>query len=783
MFFAIACKMFCCSPNRLMSKNYQQVLALVFAVEKINKDPHFLPNISLGFRLYDNYYDGEDAEKITIFPNYNCQGHRKMVAVIGGLTSGFSVQMDNVLGIYKLPQISYGSSDPVLDDRLKFPSLYLQFKSVIQLLLHFGWTWIGFIASAYGRSENFLYNLEEEMKKSGICHEYVILFQDYFSFITQLMQREKELLKSSSKIVFVYGDSKFLSIAHIFSYSTLAGKVWLTMCEWENNKYIHPSLFSGALSIGSQKRGIPGFQFFLQSVTPNKYPDDIFMRNFWSKEFDCNLPPPRSPSPRFGRNWCTGEERLGGPLDSHFEMNMSPLSYIIFRAVLELAKTLHNLSVNRFYKCLAVADHIHILCCIQLHSVLKKTLFNNSAVEDAFLNGTGELATFDILNWIGLNNGSLVSVNIGEVIHNSTKNYSIAINEKMTLWNCKFIQPPHSVCSHKCLPGFQKMLLKNKPKCCFWCIECPKGTISNQSDMDSCMKCKEDFYPNKARKKCIPKHIVFLSYAEPLGIVSASIALYFSFLSALVLGIFIKHRDSPTIKANNRHLSYILLSSLILCFLCSLLFIGRPRKITCILRQTAFGIIFSVSLATILAKTITVVLAFKATKPGSSAQKWLRPKFSYFFVMVCFLIQAVICMVWLGTSPPFPDADFYSEPGHIILECNEGSSIAFYSILGYMGLLALVSFIVAFLARKLPNVFNEAKFITFSMLVFCVVWISFIPAYLSTKGKYIMAVEIFSILASSAGLLGCIFLPKCYVLLLHLDKNQKVHITRKYFDR
>nr|XP_016853014.1 PREDICTED: vomeronasal type-2 receptor 26-like [Anolis carolinensis] len=148
MFFAIACKMFCCSPNRLMSKNYQQVLALVFAVEKINKDPHFLPNISLGFRLYDNYYDGgqtyenvisllserdkltpipppfygyesyygygqpsynmmgtEDAEKITIFPNYNCQGHRKMVAVIGGLTSGFSVQMDNVLGIYKLPQV------------------------------------------------------------------------------------------------------------------------------------------------------------------------------------------------------------------------------------------------------------------------------------------------------------------------------------------------------------------------------------------------------------------------------------------------------------------------------------------------------------------------------------------------------------------------------------------------------------------------------------------------------------------------------------------------------
>ncbi|XP_060640341.2 vomeronasal type-2 receptor 26-like [Anolis sagrei] len=347
----------------------------------------------------------------------------------------------------------------------------------------------------------------------------------------------------------------------------------------------------------------------------------------------------------------------------------------------------------------------------------------------------------------------------------------------------KLPQPPHSVCSNKCLPGFHKMPLKANPKCCFQCTECPKGAISNQSDMDFCMKCKEDFYPNKARNKCILKSITFLSYTEPLGIVSVSVALYSFLLSALVLAMFIKHRDSAIVKANNRHLSYILLSSLMLCFLCSLLFIGQPRKMTCLLRQTAFGIIFSVSLATILAKTITVVLAFKATKPGSGTRKWLRPRLSYFFIMVCSLIQTVICMVWLGTSPPFPDADFYSEPGHIILECNESSPAALYSILGYMGLLALVSFIVAFLARKLPDRFNEAKFITFSMLVFCIVWMAFIPTYLSTKGKYMVAVEIFSILTSGVGLLGCIFLPKSYVILLHLDRNQKVQITSKYFHK
>ncbi|XP_072462582.1 vomeronasal type-2 receptor 26-like [Notamacropus eugenii] len=865
-----------CRSYQRLYKNYQQALTIRFAVEEINRDPLLLPNISLGFQVYNAYHsDARTLESSLqwltggdqLIPNYSCGGWDKSVAVIGGATSALSVQMATLMELYKFPQgccassvaaaccqsygnallppwpadntpsltfcacglrdvrtlycnwsfhgrgvllpesrhrssqpglawvprqvqptvpLSFGPFDPILNDKTQYPSLYQMAprdsslpRGMVQLLVHFKWTWVVLVTTDDLRGEEFLREMTVEMAKYDVCASLTEKIP-----VSERSHEESELyfmpkiIASSARAVVVHGDTDSLMVLR-YSHMPLSPttKLWITTSHWDITMrpcHVDDYAFSGALTFTYMTSEIPGFKSFLRILNPHNDPEDIILQEFWLSVFQC-----QDKHEKMEQEQCARNASLEALPIFLFDTTMSGLSYIIYNSVYAVAWALHTKLLLQSEIASEEGGENWVPHPWQLHSFLKDLQFNNSAGDQVFMDEKrNSEAQYDIKNYVILPNGTESLVKVGKFMPKSPSGQDFTICEEAIDWGWLGSKIPSSVCSNSCHPGYRKLTNEGEPVCCFSCSQCPEGEISTEIDVDHCEQCSEDEYPNKDRDHCLPKLVIFLDIAEPLGMTLALIAVSFSFLTALVLWVFVKFQDTPIVKANNQTLSYTLLISLIFCFLCSLLFIGRPTATTCLLRQTTFGVVFTVAVSSILAKTIMVVLAFRVTRPGSRVRMWVQFRVSNSVVLISTGIQVILCGIWLGTSPPFPDMDPHSELGHIIIQCNEGSDIAFYCVLGYMGFLALGSFTVAFLAKSLPDTFNEAKLITFSMLVFCSVWVSFLPTYQSTKGKAMAVVEIFSILASSAGLLGCIFIPKCYVILLRPERNTQEGVKK-----
>uniref|UniRef100_A0A8C8EY41 G-protein coupled receptors family 3 profile domain-containing protein n=1 Tax=Oncorhynchus tshawytscha TaxID=74940 RepID=A0A8C8EY41_ONCTS len=761
-------------------REFQFAQTLIFALEEINNSSDLLPGLSLGYQVYDScsyaplaihsalaLMNSPGPEDSLGDPS-SCSRSPAVLGIVGESSSTSTIGISSLINS-NLPvsstQISHFATCACLSNKKKFPSFFrtipsdfYQSRALAKLVKHFGWNWVGVVNSNNDYGNNGMATFLEASWHEGVCVEY----QESIHRTDpreKLLEVVKVIRRATAKVVVLFLTlGELIPLMNEMALEGDPGLQWVGSEAWitarlltENKAY---GFLRGAVGFAIRNARLDGLEGFLQKVHPFQAPDNTLLREFWETVFKCSFEGGSS-------TLCLGTESLAKLKNQYTDMSELRIPNKVYTAVYAIAHALHNLLTD--LKNDTDSGKRPVYTPQQVSKPQIRQNINNISYESShslclsLCRSDGSLQ----FHVVGLYDSSMPPEQL------TLKHFCTFIYIKYTNIQtcCISLQAPASVCSESCPTGTRKAVQKGKPVCCYDCVPCGEGEISNITVLSLDL--------------CVLKPVEFLSYEEMMGIVLVFFSLLGSGVTTLVAVVFSIHKDTPIVRANNSELSFLLLFFLTLCFLCSLTFIGRPSEWSCMLRHTAFGITFVLCISCVLGKTIVVLMAFRATLPASNIMKWFGPPQQRLSVLAFTLIQVLICVLWLTVSPPFPYKNMKTYKEKIILECDVGSAIGFWAVLGYIGLLALLCFVLAFLARKLPDNFNEAKFITFSMLIFCAVWITFLPAYVSSPGKFTVAVEIFAILASSFGLLFCIFAPKCFIILLRPEQNTKKHMMGK----
>uniref|UniRef100_F7BTQ6 Extracellular calcium-sensing receptor-like n=1 Tax=Xenopus tropicalis TaxID=8364 RepID=F7BTQ6_XENTR len=771
-------------------RSYRWIRGMIYAINEINRNEHLLPNFTLGYAIHDTCDNvAESVEKtftlvtgsVKYTPNYQCQITPLLTTVIGESASGISIAMARILGTYHYPQVSYYSSLNVLSNKKEFPSFFrtipsdtFQTTAFALLVAHLGWKWVGTLAedNDYGHLGVQLFT--EEVQKLGTCIAFSETIPLAFSK-TRYEEIAATIKRSSATVIIVFsGDTNLLPLFWEVAKQNITGRTWLASEGWSTSAFVvakdQAEYFSGALGLAIPVGHIAGLLEFLLQLNPMADPEDLYIKPFWEHAFGCSWTETKLQD---NITLCTGHENLLTLNNVYTDVSQLRITCNVYNAVYAIANALNNILSSGNKK-----PAIEEIKPWQIIQSLKKVRFTDQAGKILYFDENGDpVAKYDILNWYIGEDGNLLYRKVGSYDASAAEDQRLTLDEQAIIWNDALQEPPRSQCSSSCKLGFRKSILQGQSMCCFDCIPCSEGEISNGSDFTECIKCPEDYWSNKNKDSCIPKDMDFLSFEEPLGITFSVLAVIGISQTLAVVVVFIKHIHTPIVRAHNIEMSFFLLFSLILCFLSSLTFIGKPSSGLCVLRQTVFGVSFALCISCVLVKTLVVILAFTMSKPNQNMMKYFKPSHQRAFVGLATLIQIAICVGLISSANLSIKKNRDAVITKIVLECNLELELVFLFAIGYIALLALPCFVLAFLARNLPDTFNETKFITFSLLLFVMVWVSFIPGYISTKGKYVTAVEIFAILSSAAGLLGCIFFPKYYIILLKPERNTRKNVT------
>ncbi|KAB1275257.1 G-protein coupled receptor family C group 6 member A [Camelus dromedarius] len=768
-------------------------------IEMINNST-LLTGVKLGYEIYDTCTDVTVAMAATLrfLSKFNCSREvvefqcdyssymPRVKAVIGAGYSEITMAVSRMLNLQLMPQVSYESTAETLSDKIRFPSFlrtvpsdFYQTKAMAHLIQKSGWNWIGIITTDddYGRLA--LNTFAVQTVTINVCIAFKEVLPAFLSDNTievRINQTLEKITAETQVNVIVV----FLSQFHVFNLFSKAierniNKIWIASDNWSTATKITtiPNVKRIGKVVGfTFRRGnMSSFHSFLQNLHMSPSDNNKPLNEYATLLSACAHAKDSDLSQCISNySWGTWAHKANKDIERNFSLRSDFLWDYTEPGVI------HSIQLAVFALGYAIRDLCQARDCQnpgaflpwELLDVLKNVTFTDGG--DSFhFDAYGDLNTgYDVVLWKEIN-GHMTITKIAQYDLKNELFINTDHQSKNELRNLKQIR---SKCSTECSPGQMKKTTKSQHICCYECVNCPENHYSNQTDADYCLLCNNETHWAPIRStRCFEKEVEYLNWNDSLAILLLALSLL-GILFVLAIGIiFTRNLNTPVVKSSGGLIvCYIILFCHFLNFTSTGFFIGEPQNFTCKTRQTLFGVSFTLCISCILTKSLKILLAFSF---DPKLQNFLRCLYKPIpIIFICTGIQVAICTLWLIFAAPVVEENV-SLPRVIILECEEGSVLAFGTMLGYTAILAFICFIFAFKGRKLPENYNEAKFITFGMLIYFIAWITFIPVYATTFGKYLPAVEIIVILISNYGILCCTFFPKCYVILCKQETNTK----------
>ncbi|XP_062584949.1 metabotropic glutamate receptor-like isoform X1 [Saccostrea cucullata] len=774
-----------------LDRGVQRAEAMLHTIDNINKNPEILPKIKLGAKIYDTCARGTFAlERSLEFirgsftsidsSDFSCDDGSKaranvtyenVAGVIGGSYSSVSIQVANLLRLFKLPQISYASTSADLSDKARYdyfsrtvPPDNFQAKAIVDIVEYFNWTYVSTVASEGDYGQSGIDEFKEKAKARNVCiaESIKILSNSNPSTFDDAIIKLKA--KENARIVVLF--LRIEDATNLLNAATRKGVasrfIWIASDAWgtqEKPVQQNADVAEGALTIELQSTLIPSFDRYFMSLTPSNNKRNPWFPEFWENVHNCSLSDKYQD--QIDKPKCNGSERL-----SSATFKQETKVQFIHDAVHAIARAIDAM-LNATCKTEDLCDEMR-----QINGKILRDYILNTTFDD----GYGALVKFDEKG-DAMGRYNIMNFQWNETSH--SYQYStvgswtdrLSLDTDKIIWAGRTKETPSSRCSRPCNFNEIKFVGKDGDTCCWACIKCQEWQFLK--DEFTCEDCGEAMWPNPDKRGCyrLPEqHINIVSVYALIPVFLSCIGLIVTFT---VIVTFLKHNDTPVVMASGRELSYMLLSGCVLCYLVTFVLIARPSTITCAIQRAGIGLGFSVIYSSLLTKTNRISRIFDSARKSARRPPFISPKSQIVITLVLISIQVLFSIVWLVLERP--GTRLYTPKNRrneVILKCKT-NDISFLVSLLYNIILIIVCTLYAIKTRKIPENFNESKFIGFAMYTTCIIWLAFVPIYFGTLNSFEVQITTLciSISLSATVALVCLFTPKMYIIVFQPEKN------------